>query len=172
MLPWSIKWGLMQQTTTKMYVRAPEPPNFQIERKRAGKGRPGDVSSRAEGLCPSPLTACSVAGDSSIYEVKVFFLISCTPWMTIKVEPIMLINAIHSALTWMLVWVRYLSSQLLGIQKQHMSKYCYIVKISRVSIKVTRQIHWPPPTCSGPTVVIPWAPTLLKSGLALLPLHK
>ncbi|ALO60535.1 hypothetical protein CND03995 [Cryptococcus deneoformans JEC21] len=62
-----------------MYVRAPEPPNFQIERKRAGKGRPGDVSSRAEGLCPSPLTACSVAGDSSIYEVKVFFLISCTP---------------------------------------------------------------------------------------------
>ncbi|OWT39848.1 hypothetical protein C362_02343 [Cryptococcus neoformans Bt1] len=57
-----------------VYVRAPESPNFQVERKRAGKGGLGDVSRRAEGLCPTPLTACSVAGNSSIYEVNVFFL--------------------------------------------------------------------------------------------------
>ncbi|OWZ62207.1 hypothetical protein AYX15_05613 [Cryptococcus neoformans] len=51
-----------------VYVRAPESPNFQVERKRAGKGGLDDVSRRAEGLCPTPLTACSVAGNSSIYE--------------------------------------------------------------------------------------------------------
>ncbi|WVO18976.1 uncharacterized protein IAS62_000251 [Cryptococcus decagattii] len=53
---------------TAVYVRAPEAPNFQVERKREGKGRLVDVSLRAEGLCPTPLTACSVAGNTSIYE--------------------------------------------------------------------------------------------------------
>ncbi|WVQ85072.1 hypothetical protein IAT38_007236 [Cryptococcus sp. DSM 104549] len=51
-----------------VYARVPQVPEFQVEKRSKSMEKLRLVRETVESLCPSPLTACAVAGDATSYE--------------------------------------------------------------------------------------------------------